>query len=436
MNHPSPSTPRFRTPHPPPLLSNLPPLTMNHPFLFIPRFGTPHPPPLLPTPPYHTMNHPSPLTPPASFSHPTPIQHHPLNPPHPTMGNPSPLTPPTSEPHPTPILHHPLNLPHPTDNHPLTTIDTPIPSHPSPSSPLPQRELNHENSYSGTGGPSSHFVNALQINASHLEAKLAEAYKLTPTEYHPRIAEIIKSYSDVFVSDDEPTGYCDTLPMPIQTSTDKPIYRRPYRVPVAHQKQVNEMVLQMQADKIIEPSTSPWHSPLLVVKKKDERLRLCIDFRSLNEETKMDRYPIPCVDEILIKVKDSCFFSTLDLKAGYHQVALAPEAREKTAFSADDQLFQFRCVPFGLRNAPAHFSRLMRSVLAGLIGVAALIYLDDICVIGETIEEHEKNLIKILDALRWHNSKVSLRKCQFFKQEITFLGHEVSPAGIKPLLIK
>ncbi|GBM53776.1 Retrovirus-related Pol polyprotein from transposon 297 [Araneus ventricosus] len=143
---------------------------------------------------------------------------------------------------------------------------------------------------------------------------------------------------------------------------------------------------------IIEESSGPWTSPIVLVKKKDGSTRFCVDYRKLNEITKKDSYPLPRVDDTLDALNGSQWFTTLDLKSGYWQVEIRPEDREKTAFTTGRGLWQFKVMPFGLYNAPATFERLMETVLRGLSSESCLVYLDDIIIVGRTFEEYLNNL--------------------------------------------
>ena len=126
---------------------------------------------------------------------------------------------------------------------------------------------------------------------------------------------------------------------------------RSYRIPIIHQVEVQKQIDQMLKEGIISLSSSPYHSPIVLVKKKDGTVRLCIDYRALNKVTQGDSFPLPLIDDLLGKVKNSAFYSCLDLKSGYHQVALGQSAKHKTAFSHNDVLYEFNKLPFGLRNA-------------------------------------------------------------------------------------
>jgi hypothetical protein len=194
---------------------------------------------------------------------------------------------------------------------------------------------------------------------------------------------------------------------------------------------VTQMVDKMKNEGIIEDSSSPWSSPVVLVTKKDGSTRFCVDYRRLNDVTKKDSYPLPRIDDTLSTLAGSQWFSTLDLKSGYWQVGVHPEDKEKTAFSTGSGLYQFDVMPFGLCNAPATFERLMEFVLRGLTWKTCLVYLDDVMVVGSTFDEHLKNLNEIFGRLRSAHLQLNVKKCKLFQQEVNFLGHVVSPAGIQ-----
>ena len=166
--------------------------------------------------------------------------------------------------------------------------------------------------------------------------------------------------------------------------------------------------------------------------KTVERWRIVFDFRKLNTVTIDDRYPIPNMDEILDKLGKCMYFSTLDLAQGFHQIEMDPADRKKTAFSTQGGHYEFLRMPFGLKNAPATFQRLMNTVLEGLIGKNCMVYLDDIVVFSTSLQEHIESLDKVFQRLSDANLKVKLIKCEFSKHETEVLGHIVTPSGIKP----
>ena len=154
----------------------------------------------------------------------------------------------------------------------------------------------------------------------------------------------------------------------------------------------------MLSSGIIEPSTSEWSAPIVLVKKKDGSLRLCVDYRRLNQVSVSDAYPTPRVDDLIDRVGGSSFISTLDLTRGYWQVPVADEDRLKTAFVTPFGLYQFNVMPFGLQGAPATFQRLMDHVIRGLEFAAA--YLDDLIVFSNSWSEHLAHVHAVLERLK------------------------------------
>ena len=187
---------------------------------------------------------------------------------------------------------------------------------------------------------------------------------------------------------------------------------------------------EMLEQGIIQPSQNPWASPIVLVAKKDATTQFCVDYRKLNALTKLDVFPLPRFDDSLALLAKAKYFSTLDLASGYWQVGMAPESVEKTAFATHSGLYEFSVMPFGLCNAPATFQQLMETVLAGLSRDTCMMYLDDILVLGATLEEHLKNLAQVFDCLQEAGIRLKPTKCHLAWREIEYLGFIVTDKGV------
>ena len=179
----------------------------------------------------------------------------------------------------------------------------------------------------------------------------------------------------------------------------KPICKKAYRTPLSKRKLVEDSIAEMLDYDLIETSSSAWASPITLVPKRDNSTRFCIDYRKLNAETEKNSYPIPLIGGLLGGMGGSKVFSTMDMKSGFWQLPAAKEDQPKIAFRCHLGLFQCKLMPFGLCNAPAVFQRTMDKVLSGLIGRFVCVYLDDIIVFSDNMEEHEYHLQCVFDRL-------------------------------------
>ena len=237
-------------------------------------------------------------------------------------------------------------------------------------------------------------------------------------------------FADVFAFTNAEMGRTDKLQHNITTETKHPIRSPPRRMPAVHKEEVHQLIQDMLARNVIQPSTSPWASPVVIVRKKDGSARFSVDYRRLNAVTRKDAYPLPRIDDTLDTLSGSQWFSTLDLLSGYWQVEVAEGDREKTAFATQSGLFEFKVMPFGLCNAPATFQRLMDLVLVGVQWSHYLVYLDDIIVVGRSFHDHLQNLSVVLQRLKEANLRLKPAKCSFCKTQVSYLGHIVSRQGV------
>ncbi|KAL7863381.1 hypothetical protein SRHO_G00123650 [Serrasalmus rhombeus] len=252
---------------------------------------------------------------------------------------------------------------------------------------------------------------------------------LTPSEI-PQLETLLKDFADVFSSHPYDYGRTDLTHHAINTGDAKPIKLRPYRASPATQVLLQQEVDKLLEHGIIEESHSPWSAPVVLVRKKDGTHRFCVDYRRLNAVTIKDSHPLPRVDDTLDRLAGACVFSTIDLTAGYWQIPLHPRDKEKTAFSTGTGLFHFRMMPMGISNAPPSFQRLMELVLRGLHWNICLIYLDDIIVYSTDFAQHLQHLREVFQRFRSAGLKLKPSKCHLACSSVTFLGHQVSSAGV------
>ena len=234
----------------------------------------------------------------------------------------------------------------------------------------------------------------------------------------------------MFAKTDAEVGHTDTFRMKIDTGSNLPMKTRPYCVQLNNRKVIDKALDEILEAKIISRSRSEWSLPVVIVDKKDESKRFCVDFRNLNKITKLNSYPLPVIDDILALQEKSKYFSSLYLKSEYWQVLMDEIDKEKTAFTCHRGLFEFNVITFGLTYAPAIFRELMNRVLEGLTDFSVA-YLDDILIYPETLTDHLRHIQLVLDRLREHNLRLKLKTCSFLKKETNYLGF-VNEIDIQP----
>ena len=253
-----------------------------------------------------------------------------------------------------------------------------------------------------------------------------------PETQRQKLQEMLDRNTDLFAKNDCDLGQTDLVKARIDTGNHPPIKQSPYRLPFCQRKLVQEHVDKMLEAGVIEPSRSPWSSPIVIVDKKDGTKRFCVDLRALNKVVVKNSYPLPRIDDILASLDGSQYFTCLDLRSGYWQILMDEESKEKTAFTCFLGLYHFLKLPFGFCNSGALFSELMNKVLVGIQHQFAIAYLDDIIIFSKTFEEHVSHIEAVFSRLRDAGLKLKMSKCEFLKREVSYLGHLISANGTRP----
>ena len=267
------------------------------------------------------------------------------------------------------------------------------------------------------------------------------------TDIRQKFEELCDEYGGAFSKNNEDIGRTKLVKMDIDTGDSRPVSSIPYTLPLKHYEWVQREIESLKRAGVITKSMSKWASPIVVVPKKSApgeppKRRLCVDFRKVNElqqevitagKTKgqISIHPHLKIDEMYAKLKGAKVFSTIDLRSGYHHIALGKSSRAKTTFVTPFGKYEFLMVPFGLAQTPAYFQLLMNKVLKGL--KFAMTYLDDIIIFSQDELQHLEHLEIVFSCLREAGLKMKRSKCDFFKSEIHYLGHLISPEGISPL---
>lgn len=261
--------------------------------------------------------------------------------------------------------------------------------------------------------------------------------KNTPHNKLKLITTLCKNYTDIFTLETDKMTTNNFYEQKIRINDETPVYSKNYRIAHGQKAEIDKQVDKLLTNELIEPSLSPFNSPIILVPKKsldnkEKKWRLCIDYRKINKKLIPDKYPLPRIDVILDGLGKAKYFSTLDLFSGFHQIPLEKRSREITAFSTEKGIFQWKVLPFGLNISPNSFCRMMAIAFSGLKPEQCFLYVDDIIVLGNNEHNHIDNLKTVFDRCRKYNLKLNPEKCIFFKCEITYLGHKCTDHGILP----
>lgn len=253
-----------------------------------------------------------------------------------------------------------------------------------------------------------------------------------PDKYCDALKDLFNKYPETIATDLSSLGKVKDFKMEIELESNKPIYSRPYRLSERDRTSLRNIIDELLINNIIRESKSPFASPVLLIEKKGGEKRLCVDYRSLNKISIKEKYPMPRIEDLLDRLKGCKYFSSLDMKSGYYQLLVSENSIDKTAFITEDGHYEFLRMPFGLTNGPSVFQRMMNQILGNLRFKNVIVYLDDVLIVSETVEENINTLELVLKIFKQQNLTLNIKKCFFFLTNITFLGYEVNGDGIKP----
>jgi hypothetical protein len=271
-----------------------------------------------------------------------------------------------------------------------------------------------------------------------------ESWETTPTDVEYVVKEhevlqgmeleqlnkLLDKYRDSFASSILDLGQpCNVLKFKVNLTDDIPVSQRFYNVSLAERAIINDEVKKMLEARIIRRSFSPFKSPVVLITKKDKSIRFCVDYRKLNKKTIKDNYPIPMIQNIFTRLKDSAWFTIADMKSGYWQMQMDKDSIAKTAFVTCDGSYEFVVLPFGMSNGPAMFCRLMGMILGGLSFVE--VYLDDILIHSKTLKDHLEHIEIVFKCLKKASLKLNFAKCKWCQKAIKYLGHIISKDVVK-----
>ena len=270
-----------------------------------------------------------------------------------------------------------------------------------------------------------HEISALFAKDISLGADLSQ-------EQRQKLVSLITKYEGIFASNPKKPSLVKNMKHRIITDDALPVNKKPHRIPHAWNDEVNKQIKEMLDNGIIRPSSSPWNSPIILVKKKDNSTRFVCDFRGLNDVTKKDAYPLPHIRDVLDKMQGSQYWTTLDAASAYWSMPLEEADKEKTAFAVPRGKYEFNVTPYGLCNAGASYQRMMDVSLSGLPAERILAYMDDIVIFSKTFEEHLQSIETVFQRMQESNIALKLSKCIFASHKVDFLGFELSNSGIRP----
>ena len=298
---------------------------------------------------------------------------------------------------------------------------------------LPEIRANASSTYAGSD-QTEHEISVKPLAGDECDP-VAELISKLPSDLsdaqRAKAVSLLKFHECVFSRGEFDVGRTHLITHHINTAGHRPVRQPLRRHPIAYLDAIDNYIEQLQAHDIIEPSSGPWASNIVCVKRKDGRLRLCCDFRGVNARTYHDSYPLPNIEASLDSLNGCSHFSVCDLRAGYHNIPVQEEDRDKTQIITRRGTWRWKLMPFGLSSSPSTCQRLMDLCFSGLNYQSVLTFLDDIIIFARGFDELIDRMDEVFHRLRAANLKLHANKCQLFQRRVDFLGYVVSEAGIE-----
>ena len=292
---------------------------------------------------------------------------------------------------------------------------------------IPEHQVNNKRLKIKYGGE---YHNVEEIKEENEDFNFDQIIGTKDVYERTQLLKLFKKYQHLFAMKMNQLSLAKGVEHKIVLTTDKPFKRAPYRVSYKERSIIQEQINEMLASGVIRPSHSCYSSPIVLVKKKDNTMRFCIDFRELNSITVKDSFPIPVIADLLNNLQGARYISTLDMFSGYFQIKIAEEDKHKTAFVSTAGLHEFNRLAFGLCNAPATYQRMINTVFNDYLYSSMMAYLDDVIIFSQTFADHLRDLENAFKKLEEYNLRMKPSKCSFVASEVNFLGFIINETGI------
>ena len=314
----------------------------------------------------------------------------------------------------------------------INLTDHPFTISPGNTVALAERIEEHEIAYTDNCSDASPTIRDTKCPIDDIDLSKCKLDHIEPDKKE-QLMDLLNRYKHVFANKDTQLGRTNVVKLKIDTGDSPPVRQRPYRMPLTLRPELEKQLDEMLEAKIIRPSSSAYSSPIILVPKNNNEYRLVVDFRKLNENLVKNAYPIPNIEDIISHLGNCQYYSKLDLKAGFWQVAIEEGDKHKTGFVCEKGLFEFEVMPFGLANSPSVWQAVMNEVLKDIIGKFTMVYVDDIIIYTKgTFTEHMDHICAVLDRLSKAGLRLKPSKCEFLKSSVLYLGHVITPNGIYP----